>query len=350
MDSELVKIRRRLTKANILFESGLNEDLAVTAVWGSQQIGFVPSPKYDGVFAIWYGKGPGVDRSADAIKHANMAGTHPNGGVLLAFGDDHPGKSSSTAHQSDLALAAHDVPILYPSDISDVISFGTAGLAMSRYSGLMVGLKFVNETADCTQAIDLDCASLTTVLPADFGPADADVGIRTEFFAVQAQDQRIVRKKLPRAKAFARANRLDRLAFGSERPKLLGIVTAGKPYQDVLEAFRLLGINDAMAATLGIGVLKVGLIYPLDEVTLAEFGSETAELLFVEEKRAHMQPQAAAALYILIGGRRSPARPMRKARFCCVRTSHSMHSVLPKRSALGSWRGSPRRISQTTIP
>ncbi|WP_456671631.1 indolepyruvate ferredoxin oxidoreductase family protein [Bradyrhizobium sp. USDA 3256] len=296
VDSELLKIADRLKAADIVFEPGLNEDLAMTAVWGSQQLDFVPGRRFDGVFGMWYGKGPGVDRSGDAIKHANMSGTHPNGGVLLVFGDDHAGKSSSLAHQSDLALAAHEVPILYPSDTRDIFKFGLAGIAMSRETGLLAGLKLVNETADCTQAVEISLDELAPVLDAT-PPARDDVSIRVEMLAVTAQDRRMVRNKLPRVHAFTRRNAIDRVVFGSDRPTHLGIVTAGKSFQDVIDGLRLLGIDESVARRLGIGVLKVGLIYPLDPKPLNAFARAARELLFVEEKRAHMEVQAAAILY-----------------------------------------------------
>ena len=296
IDNELLKIADRLKAADIIFEPGLNEDLAMTAVWGSQQLDFVPGRRVDGVFGMWYGKGPGVDRSGDAIKHANMSGTHPNGGVLLVFGDDHAGKSSSLAHQSDLALAAHEVPILYPSDVQDIFKFGLAGFAMSRECGLLAGLKLVNESADCTQAVEFSLDELAPVLDAK-PAARNEVSIRVEMLAVTAQDQRMIRNKLPRVHAFTRRNRIDRIAFGAEQPSRLGIVTAGKAFQDVIDGLRLLGIDDDVARRLGVGVLKVGLIYPLDPQPLSAFGQDAAELLFVEEKRPHMELQAAALMY-----------------------------------------------------
>jgi indolepyruvate ferredoxin oxidoreductase len=296
VDNELLKIADRLKAADIVFQPGLNEDLAMTAVWGSQQLDFVPGRRVDGVFGMWYGKGPGVDRSGDAIKHANMSGTHPNGGVLLVFGDDHAGKSSSLAHQSDLALAAHEVPILYPSDVHDIFKFGLAGFAMSRETGLLAGLKLVNETADCTQAMEFCLDQFAPVL--DTTPsAHNDVSIRVEMLAVTAQDQRMVRNKLPRVHAFTRRNAIDSVAFGSDRPSRLGIVTAGKAFQDVIDGLRLLGIDAAAARRLGIGVLKVGLIYPLDPEPLNAFVRDASEFFFVEEKRPHMELQAAALLY-----------------------------------------------------
>ncbi|MDA9460014.1 hypothetical protein XI00_38255 [Bradyrhizobium sp. CCBAU 21359] len=297
-DNELIKIADRLKAENVVFEPGLNEDLAMTAVWGSQQIDFVPGRRVDGVFGMWYGKGPGVDRSGDAIKHANMSGTHPNGGVLLVFGDDHAGKSSSLAHQSDLALAAHEVPIFYPSDIHDIFKFGLAGIAMSRECGLLVGLKLVNETADCTQAVEFSLDGLAPILK-EPPTARSDVSIRVEMLAVAAQDQRMVRNKLPRVHDFTRRNRIDRVVLGAERPAVLAIVTAGKAFQDVIDGLRQIGIDDAVARRLGVGVLKVGLIYPLDPEPLKAFAGNAVELLVVEEKRPHLEFQAAVLMYHL---------------------------------------------------
>lgn len=294
MDHELSRLRDRLDAAGVVFEPGLNEDLAMTAVWGSQQLDFVPRPKVEGVFGLWYGKGPGVDRSGDAIRHLNMSGTHPKGGVLICFGDDHPGKSSSLAHQSDLTLAALEVPVLYPADIRDVLRLALAGIAMSRETGLAVGLKMVNETADATEVVDLSLSAMTPQLRAPYG---ADRAIRPEMLAVAAQDRRMVRQKLPAVHPFTRRNSIDRVAYGAAQPERLGIVTAGKSYRDTLDALRLLGIDAARATDLGIGILKVGLIWPLDPAPLTDFAARCDELLFVEEKRPQMEAQAARLLW-----------------------------------------------------
>jgi indolepyruvate ferredoxin oxidoreductase len=154
-DAALWREQKRLQASDIIFQPGVNEDLAATAIWGTQQLDAVPDPTVDGVFAIWYGKGPGVDRSGDAMKHANFAGTHRNGGVLVAYGDDHPGKSSTIAHQSEKALAANLIPSLYPSSVQEYLEYGLYGWALSRYSGLWVGLKCVNETVEQTATVDV---------------------------------------------------------------------------------------------------------------------------------------------------------------------------------------------------
>ncbi|HEY5755924.1 MAG TPA: indolepyruvate ferredoxin oxidoreductase family protein, partial [Steroidobacter sp.] len=293
-DMELWKAAATLKANDIVFEPGLNEDLAMTALAGTQQLGFIPGAKFDGVFGIWYGKGPGVDRSGDAIKHANLQGTAATGGILLIFGDDHAGKSSTTAHQSDLTLASWEVPVLYPSSVAEVLQMGLAAIAMSRYSGLVVALKLVNETAEATAVVDLghlpDFAKPELPLP------EGGVHIRPEMHAVQQRDLRLVRYKLPRAQAFSRANTLDRIAFGSATARFV-IATAGKAFADTIAALRILGITEPLAHELGIGVYKIGLLFPLDPLTLRESTTHAAEVLFVEEKRPHAEAQAKALLY-----------------------------------------------------
>lgn len=295
-DLELWKAQDKLRAHDIRFQPGLNEDLALTALIGAQQLNFVPGARVDGVFCIWYGKGPGVDRSGDAIKHGNLQGTSARGGVLLVFGDDHAAKSSTTAHQSDLTLASWGVPVLYPDSVADILELGLAGFAMSRYTGLLVGLKLVNETADATSVVEMD-PGREFHLP-DVADVAGGVNIRPEALAMHAQDMRLVRHKLPRAAAFARANRLDRIVFGSPTPRLL-IATAGKGVADVYAALQQLDINEATARNLGIGIYKIALLYPLDSAALEEAAQAADEILFVEEKRPHAETQAKALLYNL---------------------------------------------------
>jgi indolepyruvate ferredoxin oxidoreductase len=293
-DMDLWKASALLKQHDIIFQPGLNEDLALTALAGAQQLDFVPGRKVDGVFGIWYGKGPGVDRSGDAIKHANLHGVSPHGGIVLAFGDDHTGKSSTTAHQSDLTLASWGVPVLYPSSVSEILELGLAAFALSRFSGLIVGLKLVNETADGTGILD-DTRLSGFEMPEIPGP-DGGVHIRREMIAMQQQDLRLHRHKLPRAQGFARANRLDRMSFGSESARFV-IATAGKAFPDVLAALSILGVTDEVARKVGIGVYKIGLIFPLDPVGLKAATVQAEEILFVEEKRAHLEMQAMGILY-----------------------------------------------------
>jgi len=288
-DAELWKAARALKDNDITFEPGVNEDLALTAVAGTQQLDFVPGKTVDGVFGFWYGKGPGVDRSGDAIKHANLLGTSSTGGVVLIFGDDHAGKSSTTAHQSDLTLASWGVPILYPSSVSEILDLGLAAVALSRYSGLLVGLKLVNETAEATGVLDLYVPP--TFVPPDLPEPEGGVHIRPELLAVQQQETRLLHHKLPRAEAFAQVNKLDRMVFGSKEPKFV-IATAGKAFTDVLAALELLGLEEETSEQIGLGVYKIALIYPLAAGSLVDAARSAEEIFFVEEKRAHAEHQA----------------------------------------------------------
>lgn len=294
LDLELWRARAELQARNIHFQPGVNEDLALTALAGAQQLSFVPKPKVDGVFGLWYGKGPGVDRSGDAIKHANLRGVAAHGGVVLAFGDDHIAMSSTTAHQSDITLASWGVPVLYPSSVAEILDFGLAGFALSRFCGLLVGLKLVNETADATAVVAFQ-PSADFVFPQAPQP-DGGISVRPEPLAMQEQDARLVRYKLPRAMEFAHSNRLDRVVFGPQAPRFL-IATAGKPFADVLGALRLLGVDAQAAERLGIAVYKIGLLFPLSPGGLTEAAREAEEILFVEEKRPHAEIQAKDILY-----------------------------------------------------
>ena len=294
-DLNLWRARPFLERAHIHFQPGVNEDLAATAVWGSQQLAQVPDPKYDGVFAIWYGKGPGVDRSGDPFKHGNLAGTHPHGGVLLMCGDDHAGKSSTTAHQSELSLAAHGIPVLNPANVQDYLDLGLYGWALSRFSGLWVGFICVNETVESTATVSVDPDRNPIVVPTDIEPPPGGVHALQPRFNPQRDDVLLMRHKLPLAQAFARANAIDRVVFGGEA--ILGIVAAGKAFQDVMQALQQLGIDEQRARHLGVSVYKVGMVWPLEPDGLRVFASGLRELLFVEEKRPLMEDQAARILY-----------------------------------------------------
>jgi hypothetical protein len=218
---------------------GVNEDLAATAVWGTQQLAVMGDATVDGVFGLWYGKGPGVDRAGDPLKHGNYTGTHPNGGVLVVTGDDHQGKSSTIAHHSQQALAANSIPVLYPADVSEFVPYALLGWALSRYSGCWVGFKVVNETVEqaMTCDLDLDALAIETPEPRELPPE----GIHYRGTFTPAQDEVILRRwKLPLVQRFARANRIDRQTLGDAHAKL-GIVTAGKTWHEVRLALRCAG-------------------------------------------------------------------------------------------------------------
>ena len=292
LDSVLWRERRRLEEAGLVFRPGVNEDLAATAVWGTQQLDFFPDPLVDGVYALWYGKGPGVDRSADAMRHANHFGTHRHGGVLAVVGDDHPGKSSTVVNQSDPLFAALHMPVLYPSDVQEIIDFGLLGWQLSRYCGLWVGLKTVNETVEQTQTVSVNVDDFDVVLPET--NLDAGSVHIKPVFNPQGMDTTVKRVRLPLVGRFVRANAIDKERICGKGG--LGIVTSGKSYSDVLQALGLLGLDGSAAAALGISIYKVGCIWPLEPEGMKAFAKGRPELLFVEEKSPMLEPQAAQLL------------------------------------------------------
>ncbi|MBV9553786.1 MAG: indolepyruvate ferredoxin oxidoreductase family protein, partial [Alphaproteobacteria bacterium] len=294
-DMALWGARRFLDNNHIKFQPAINEELGATAVWGSQQIGLFPGAKYDGVFSIWYGKGPGVDRSGDPLKHANSAGTAAYGGVLAIAGDDHTCKSSTLSHQSELAFIDAAMPILNPAGIEDILDLGLYGWAMSRYSGCWVGFKTVAETMDSSASIALHPDRVQIVSPRDFAMPAGGLSIRWPDTA-QDQEMRLHAYKLEAARAFARANRLDRVTIDSRRPRF-GIVTTGKSYLDVCQALDDLGIDAAEAEALGLRVYKVAMTWPLEPEGVRAFAEGLEEVLVVEEKRAVIESQLKEQLY-----------------------------------------------------
>ena len=298
LDQALWAAAKPLQAAQVSFDPAVNEDLGATAVWGTQQLAVMGDANVDGVFALWYGKGPGVDRAGDVLKHGNYAGTHPNGGVLVVAGDDHQGKSSTVAHHSQQALAANSIPVLYPADVGEFARFALLGWALSRYSGCWVGFKVVNETAEqaMTCRFDLDAFDVTLPDESVTGPLPPEGipdGIHYRGAYAPAQDEILLRRyRLPRVAAFARANGLDRVALGNADAPL-GIVTAGKCWHEVRLALRALGLEHDSR----IAVWKVGLVWPLEPEGITRFAQGRHELLFVEDKTAFVETQAAAILY-----------------------------------------------------
>jgi indolepyruvate ferredoxin oxidoreductase len=298
-DFQLWKAKKLLEKAQVVFRPGVNEDLAATAVWGTQQVGFFPGAKHDGVFAMWYGKGPGVDRSGDVLKHGSRGGSSRHGGVLVIAGDDHPGKSSTICNHSEPLLAALGIPTLYPASVQEILDFGLHGFAMSRYSGAWVGFKTVNETVEMTGTADVDPSRLDFVTPADFPMPEGGLNARPTFMSDRIADEIIaLDQRLPAVQAYAFANGLDRVVLDAPRRRL-GIVSAGKAYLDLRQALDSLGIDAARAEALGLRVYKAGLIWPMEPRRLREFAAGHEQLLIVEEKAAFMEPQAARLLYDL---------------------------------------------------
>jgi indolepyruvate ferredoxin oxidoreductase len=294
-DQALWGARRFLDRNHIKFQPAINEELGATSVWGSQQIGLFPGAQYDGVFAIWYGKGPGVDRSGDPLKHGNSAGTAPLGGVLAIAGDDHTCKSSTLAHQSELAFIDASIPILNPAGVEDILDLGLYGWALSRYSGCWVGFKTVAETMDSSASVRLDPDRVRIVMPQDFAMPPGGLAIRWPDTPLD-QEYRLHRYKLDAVRAFARANRLDRTVIDSKKPRF-GIVTTGKSYLDLRQALDDLGIDQGEAEALGLRVYKVAMAWPLEPQGVREFAEGLEEVLVVEEKRAVIEPQLKEQLY-----------------------------------------------------
>jgi indolepyruvate ferredoxin oxidoreductase len=294
-DQALWGARRFLDNNHIKFQPAINEELGATSVWGSQQIGLFPGAKYDGVFAIWYGKGPGVDRSGDPLKHGNSAGTAPFGGVLAVAGDDHTCKSSTLAHQSELAFIDASIPILNPAGVEDILDLGLYGWAMSRFSGCWVGFKTVAETMDSSASVTLHLDRVQIVLPEDFQMPPGGLSIRWPDTPLD-QEYRLHRYKLDAVRAFARANALDRIVVDSTKPRF-GIVTTGKSYLDLRQALDDLGIGDREAEAIGLRVYKVAMAWPLESQGVRDFAEGLDEVLVVEEKRGVIEPQLKEQLY-----------------------------------------------------
>ncbi len=296
VDKEMWAAAKHLEAHHIGFQPGVNEDLAATAIWGTQQVGLFPGAKYDGVFAMWYGKGPGVDRSGDVFRHANLAGTAPHGGVLVLTGDDPACKSSTVPSQSEYAMMDAEIPILHPANVQEFLDFGILGWAMSRYSGLWVAMKTVTESVDSSASVHVDPGRAVIVQPTDFAMPPDGVHIRALEWPPLRQEMRLKRSKLYAALAFARANAIDRTVIDGPNRRL-GIVTVGKSYLDVLQALDDLGIDERLARHIGLSVYKVGLAWPLEREGVRHFAEGLEEILVVEEKRAVIENQLKEQLY-----------------------------------------------------
>ncbi len=295
VDGTFQSAKKFLEPANIKFHPGLNEDLAATALWGSQQAELRGEGKYDGVFGLWYGKGPGVDRSGDVFRHANIAGSSPLGGVLVAMGDDHTGKSSTTLHQSEMALMDAMMPILSPAGVQELLDYCITGWALSRYSGLWVGIKCMKDTVEATAVVDGDPERVKIALPNDFDMPEGGLNIPVYEEPFQGEDRMHDHKRFA-AQAFARANNLDKRTHG-EKGARIGIVSAGKSWLDVQHALDLLGIDDETARRMRLTVYKVGLVWPLEPVRLREWAEGLDLVVVVEEKRAVIETQLKEILY-----------------------------------------------------
>ena len=295
-DQALWKAKPYLQAQNIVFQPGVNEELAATALWGTQQLGFAPagSNRFDGVFGIWYGKGPGVDRCSDVFKHANMAGTTPWGGVLAVAGDDHVAKSSTAAHQSDHIFKACGLPVFFPASVQDILDQGLHALAMSRFAGVWAGMKTIQEIVESSASAQIDPARVNIVLP-EFAMPPGGVHIRWPDTALE-QEARLFDYKWYAALAYIRANRLNHNVIEGPNDRF-GLMASGKAYNDTRQALLDLGLDDARCQQLGIRLHKVAVVWPLEAQTTREFATGLREILVVEEKRQVLEYQLKEELY-----------------------------------------------------
>ena len=309
-DQALWKAKKYLHAQNIVFQPGVNEELAATALWGTQQLGFAPagSNKFDGVFGIWYGKGPGVDRCADVFKHANMAGTTPWGGVLAVAGDDHVAKSSTAAHQSDHIFKACGTPVFFPASVQDILDLGVHAFAMSRFSGIWSGMKTIQEIVESSATAVIDPERVKIVLP-DFEMPAGGVHIRWPDDAL-SQEARLFDFKWYAALAYIRANRLNHNVLQGPNDRF-GLIASGKAYNDTRQALLDLGLDDDTCHRIGIRLHKVTVVWPLEAQATREFATGLQEILVVEEKRQVIEYQLKEELY----NWRSDVRPVVLGKF-----------------------------------
>ena len=295
IDQGMLGAKKHLEAHHVKFQPGVNEDLAATAIWGTQQLNLFNDAKYDGVFAMWYGKGPGVDRCGDVFKHANTAGTSKHGGVLVLAGDDHAAKSSTLAHQSEHILKACCIPVLNPANVQEYLDFGLHGFALSRYAGLWVGFKCVTDVVESGASVYIDPQRVQVKIPTDFVLPPGGLGIRWPD-AILEQEVRLLDYKVYAALAYVRANGLDRIIWDSPRARL-GIVTTGKSHGDTMQALADLGIDEHVARDIGIRVYKVAMSWPLEPQGARKFAAGLEEILVVEEKRQLIEYQIKEELY-----------------------------------------------------
>ncbi len=296
LDQQFFRAGRKLAESDIKFQTGLNEDLAATALWGSQQAELRGEGKFDGVFGMWYGKGPGVDRTGDVFRHANFAGSSKHGGVLALMGDDHTAESSTTAHQSEYHFVDVMIPILNPAGVQEIVDYGLYGFAMSRYCGVWAALKCMHETVESTGVIDGNLGRVRIVTPDDFVMPDGGLNIRLND-SILGQEARLYDYKRDAMLAFIRANKLNRIVTSGGPNAKIGIITTGKAYLDVRQALDELGIDEVACNDIGIRLFKVGCPWPLSRQELMDFAKGLDLIIVVEEKRSLIEVQVREELY-----------------------------------------------------
>jgi indolepyruvate ferredoxin oxidoreductase len=301
VDMQMARAKKHLEASDVVFQPGLNEDLAATALWGSQQAELRGEGKFDGVFGLWYGKGPGVDRTGDVFRHVNMAGTSANGGVLVAMGDDHTGESSTTCHQSDWAMIDAHSPVLSPAGVQEILDFGLYGLALSRFAGVWVGLKLMKDTVEATAVVDGRPDRMAFTYPEfEMPPGGLNIRLGDNWIP---QEERLLGYKRFAAEAFSRSNRIDKRMHGKPGAKI-GFVAAGKNWLDLIWALDALGIDEAEAERLGVTTYKIGQTWPLDMVSFKAWAEGLDLIVVVEEKRKLIEVQVKEAIFDDRRGRR----------------------------------------------
>jgi indolepyruvate ferredoxin oxidoreductase len=305
LDQQFHRAAKVLAPNDVVFKEGINEDLAATAIWGTQQAELRGEGKYDGVFGIWYGKGPGVDRCGDVFRHANMAGTSPHGGVIALMGDDHTAESSTTAHQSEFHFVDVMMPIFNPAGAQEIIDYGLYGWALSRYASVWVGLKCMHETVESTAVVDGRLDRVKIVIP----PDGFDLGDGRKFTmppdglhirlndTILGMEARLHDFKRDAMLAFIRANRLNRTIISGGRNPKVGIITTGKSYLDVRQALDELGLDEVKCNEIGLRLYKVACPWPLGQAELKEFARGLDLVMVVEEKRSLIEVQVREELY-----------------------------------------------------
>jgi len=296
LDQQFMRAKRWLERSDVVFHPGLNEDLAATALWGTQQAELRGEGKYDGVFGMWYGKGPGVDRCGDVFRHANFAGSSKHGGVLALMGDDHTAESSTTAHQSEYHFVDVMIPILNPAGVQEFLDYGLIGWAMSRYCGTWVALKCMHETVESTAVVDGSLDRVKIVIPDDFPMPPGGLNIRLND-SILGQEARLYDYKRDAMLAFVHANKLNRYITSGGRDPKIGIITVGKSYLDVRQALDELSIDEVMCNDLGVRLFKVACPWPLSQRELKEFSQGLELIIVVEEKRSLLEVQVREELY-----------------------------------------------------
>ncbi|NHQ72986.1 indolepyruvate ferredoxin oxidoreductase family protein [Roseovarius gahaiensis] len=301
VDMQMMRAEKHLKQADVLFQPGLNEDLAATALWGTQQAELRGEGRYDGVFGLWYGKGPGVDRSGDVMRHANMAGSSRHGGVLMAMGDDHTGESSTVCHQSDWAMVDAYMPVLSPAGVQEILDFGLYGFALSRFAGVWAGLKTMKDTVEVTSVVDGRPDRMQFVTP-EFDMPEGGLNIRLNDHWIP-QEARMIDHKRFAAEAFANANKMDKRVWGKPGAKI-GFVAAGKNWLDLVHALDLLGIDEEEALRLGLTTYKIGQTFPMDMKGFHDWAEGLELIVVVEEKRKLIEVQIKEAIFDNRRGRR----------------------------------------------